>query len=213
MMTDNDVLNIYKSIVPFLAQLCGPSSEVVLHDISDPSKSVIAIENGKSGRSIGSPITDLAQKIINDGDYRNTDFLANYSGITKGKSFVSSTFFIKNDNRLIGLLCVNRDTGSLTALDNALDFFKKQYNLIIPESDIQENLDAPVTTILQNMVSNAILDTGLSPAHMNMNDKVLIVHKLQEQGVMNMKGAVSEIANQLHISEPTVYRYMNKKTV
>ena len=110
-------------------------------------------------------------------------------------------------------MCVNRDTDSLKALDSALDFFRKQYNLVIPESDIQENLDAPVATILQNIVSNAISETGLSPAHMSMNDKVLIVHKLQDQGVMSMKGAVGEIANQLQISEPTVYRYINKKLV
>jgi len=65
--------------------------------------------------------------------------------------------------------------------------------------------------MLQNMVSRTIADFGLVPEHMSMKDKVAIVHRLQEQGVMKMKGAVTEIAAQLNISEPTVYRYMNKR--
>ena len=45
---------------------------------------------------------------------------------------------------------------------------------------------------------------------MTVQEKVEVVHRLSESGIMNMKGAVSEIAAQLCVSVPTVYRYMNR---
>lgn len=43
-----------------------------------------------------------------------------------------------------------------------------------------------------------------------MKEKMVVVHRLEERGVLGMKGAVMEIARQLKISEPTVYRYLNR---
>jgi predicted transcriptional regulator YheO len=45
---------------------------------------------------------------------------------------------------------------------------------------------------------------------MNRNERAQVIHNLMEAGVHNMKGAVIEIAKQLDISEPTVYRYIKK---
>ena len=42
-MTNEEILNLYKSLVPFIANLLGPSSEVLLHDVSNPEHSVVAI--------------------------------------------------------------------------------------------------------------------------------------------------------------------------
>jgi predicted transcriptional regulator YheO len=46
---------------------------------------------------------------------------------------------------------------------------------------------------------------------MSRQEKINIVKQLNEQGILTMKGAVSEIARQLFVSEPTVYRYLNHK--
>jgi len=211
-MTDYEVISNYIALVPFLAEMFGSSCEVVIHDVSDTNSSVIAIANGfNSGRAIGSPVTDLAQRLIETGEYTDKDYLSNYSGLSKGRTFRSGTFFIKNEGRLIGLLCINRNMDTITALTNALDQYKRQNNLLETEQDIQEELSGPVDNILHGMVSKTIAETGLAPEHMSMNDKVQVVHKLQDQGIMKLKGAVSEIAAQMNISEPTVYRYLNKQ--
>ena len=211
-MSDQEILMLYKPLVPFLAQLCGPGCEVLLHDVSRPEGSVIAIENGShSGRFIGSPMTDLARRVLESGEYEEKDFLSNYSGEGKGKNFISSTYFIKNGKKLIGLLCVNRDMGAVNELGLALDRLKKQYNLEVISSDITENLDVPVSQMLKNMVTAAIQETGLQPERMSIREKVGVVHKLMEQGVLGLKGSVAEIARQLQISEPTVYRYINRE--
>jgi predicted transcriptional regulator YheO len=210
-MSNNPLLDPYKPLVPFLAALCGDSCEVLLHDISQPKHSVIAIANGfHTGRTVGSPFTDLALKIIDEKQYKDADYLTNYSGKTKGKNFVSSSFFIKHKGKLIGLLCINREMDTINALDNALALVKKHYNLEEAHTEVQESLDVPVSALLSKMVSDEIKATGIQPDRMNRNERAQVIHNLMEAGVHNMKGAVIEIAKQLDISEPTVYRYIKK---
>lgn len=211
-MTDDEILGMYKPLVPFLASLCGPACEILLHDVSKSEEgTVVAIANGHhSGRKIGSPMTDLATQITRDGLYERQDFLSNYRGVSKNKDFISNTYFIKNGNRLIGLLCVNRSTAAVHELDLTLRRLKQQFNLSDVRTDIRENLDTPVEEMLSTLVGQAIESTGVSPQRMSRQEKVAVVHHLNERGVLTMKGAISEIARQLFISEPTVYRYLSR---
>lgn len=211
-MTDTEVLEMFKTLVPFVASVCGTGCEVLLHDISKTGEgSVIAIANGyHSGRDIGSPMTDLANQILSQKLYEKQNYLANYHGVSKNKKFISNTYFVKNDNRLIGLLCVNRDTSAVQELDLAISHLKQQFNLKDARTDIKENLGTPVEEMLSTLVTRAVEKAGVSPQRMSREEKVNIVHQLSEQGVLTMKGAVSEIARQLMISEPTVYRYLSR---
>ena len=209
-MTNKEILTFFKNLVPFLAVTCGEACEVVLHDVDNPKNSIIAIENGfHSGRKVGDPLTDLSYRIVKNGEYKHKEFLSNYSGTGKGKDFISSTFFIKNKGKLIGLLCLNRDISSVNRYDAAMELLKSQFNLSpVNVENIQENLDPSVSMMLHSLVSNAIKDTGIRPDRMNKVDKIDIIGKLTHQGILSMKGSVPEIASQLNISEPTVYRYI-----
>lgn len=71
-----------------------------------------------------------------------------------------------------------------------------------------ESLDSPISGLLHDRIAEVVAQTGVAPARMSMQEKVAVVHKLNEGGVLLMKGAVSEIARQLKVSEPTVYRYI-----
>lgn len=52
-MKYNPLLEPYKALVPFLAELLGESCEILLHDISQPKHAVIAIANGfYTGRKV-----------------------------------------------------------------------------------------------------------------------------------------------------------------
>lgn len=46
---------------------------------------------------------------------------------------------------------------------------------------------------------------------MTRQEKMEIVWELTNQGIPRMKGAISEIAKQLELSESTVYRYISLK--
>ncbi len=213
-MTDHEVLQIYISLTPFLAEVCGSGAEIAVHDMTDPEHSLVAIKNAISGRQVGSPLTDLAREVAEKGAYSDSDYLANYSGQTKNGEFLSSTYFIKNEGRLIGLLCVNKDIESIQQMKYTLDHVMEQFNLIIPhKSVVSETLDNPVENIMHSKIAEAVIQSGVQPARMSMDEKIDVVRQLNESGIMTIKGAVAEVARQLSISVPTVYRYMNKNAL
>ncbi|MFR4725648.1 MAG: PAS domain-containing protein [Faecalibacterium sp.] len=92
-MTDQELLKCYTDFVPFLAAVCGPGCEIVIHDVTNPEQSIIAIGNGISGRELGDPMTDLARELQEKGTYADTECLLNYKGKTKSGEFLSSTYF------------------------------------------------------------------------------------------------------------------------
>jgi predicted transcriptional regulator YheO len=208
-MKDEEILNAYIPMVKFLSELCGPSSEVLLHNVKNPDNSVIAIENGYySGRGIGSPLTDLAIEILNSGICKDHDYISNYNGSGKGRNFLSSTFFIKNEGRVIGMLCVNRDITSAEEFAAAFRRLQKNYNLINADTKIKETLEVPTDSMLSGMIQSVFQEAGADPAHMKAKERIEIVRKLKEKGVFEIKGAVPEVARQMNISVPTIYRYM-----
>lgn len=210
-MTDKDLLNIYTNLAPFISEVCGPGCEVVVHDITMPESSLIAIHNNLSGREIGNPMTDLSYEIVKRGTHTNSDYLLNYNGKSKGADFLSSTYFIKNEGRLIGLLCINKDMSTVQSVNLALHSLLNRFNLTMPqESDISENLDNPVSTMVHSKITDIIAQSGVSPSRMSMEEKIHVVHQLNDNGILMMKGAVAEIAEQLGVSTPTIYRYLNK---
>lgn len=213
-MNDNEVLNIYKDLLPFLGKVLGPSCELCIHDVRHPQRSIIAIENSLTNREVGHPMTDFAYTTMEKGLYADCDSVLNYEGSSKGKPFLSSTYFIKNEDRLIGLFCINKDPSTANTAVASLQNLLNAFNLTLPEnSEFTETLESPVSDILPNLVADAISQTNILPERMTLKERVTLVHKLNEQGILSMKGAVKEIAAQLNISEPTVYRYLNRKDI
>ncbi len=210
-MTDSEVLQRYIDFVPFLGEVLGPGVEVVVHDVADQEHSLVAICNSVSGREIGNPITDLARDLIKRGAHSDADYLTNYNGRNKNGEFLSSTYYIKNEGRLIGLLCVNKDMRAVRSLSASVQNFLESFNLVrVPESEFSEDLNNPVASIMYNQISEIIAQSGIAPSRMSPQEKARIVHKMDDAGILMMKGAVQEIANQLGVSVPTVYRYLNK---
>ncbi len=211
-MTDKEVLESYIPIVNFIADICGSNYEVLLHDIKNPESSVIAIRNGHlSGRKIGDPMTDLAIKILNDKSYLKKEYIANYIGKSNNKKFFSSTYFIKNEGKLIGLICINNDVAPFLNLQCSLNNILKSFETEEEREDYSENIGNPVKSLANSIITKTIANLSVPPERMSIDEKVKIVQELNESGVLMLKGAVAEVAEELKISEGTVYRYLNKK--
>ena len=179
--------------------------------MSNPEQSIIAIGNGISGRELGDPMTDLARELQEKGTYADTESLLNYKGKTKSGEFLSSTYFIKNEGRLIGMLCVNKELAAAQELHLALRALLDRFNLSAPPEDSpSEDLSSPLESVMHSRIAEIISREGTAPAHMSMQEKIRVVHKLDADGILMMKGAVAEIADQLSVSVPTIYRYLNK---
>lgn len=107
----NPLLQQYVRLTDFLGQTLGPDFEIALHDLTNKERSIVAIVNNHiSGREVGAPLTGFALQILRDRSYESSNYRLHYNGISAaGKKLRSSTFFIKDNGHLIGMLCVNFD--------------------------------------------------------------------------------------------------------
>lgn len=222
-MTANQrLLESYFPIASFIAAIVGPKCEVVVHDISDPERSIIFIENGHiSGRKIGDSSTDLVLKILKGEAYRDQEYIVNYKATGPlGQKFRSSTYFIKDtQGKLVGLMCLNIDITHVEVAAEWISHVLQGGSLTppvpmesIPEEKLQESefLQGNVDDLLQHIIANSLSKVNLPIDRLSSNEKIEIVKELNEQGVFLLKGGVSQVASALSISEPTVYRYLQK---
>nr|WP_317325300.1 PAS domain-containing protein [uncultured Flavonifractor sp.] len=214
-MSNYAYLERYIPVVQFMGEICGKNYEIILHDVSTPERSVIAACNGHlSGRRVGDPMTELAKELIQTGAYHEHNYVANYEGRTRGgKRFVSSTFFIKEAGELRGLICVNHDVEDFFLLSEHLDKLMHAYPLLLEgerRTPYTENLDDSISELSSNIIHTTVRKYDLSPADMTSADKLEIIRTLESQGVFSTKGSVGLAAKELHISEPTVYRYLQR---
>ncbi|MGL4337068.1 MAG: helix-turn-helix transcriptional regulator [Turicibacter sp.] len=203
----------YIKLVDFLAEMMGPDTEVVLHDLIDLDNSVIAIRNGHiSGRSVGAPATNLVLKVMKEVKYMETDFLCNYKGYSKsGNLLKSSSLFIRDEEKnIIGVICVNSDCEQLVKvnelLNNVLSFNKSTLKC----DEITETFNHNVEELTLESINPIVEAMNIDPKRMNQDEKIEVVKKLNEKGIFLLKGAVGHCAKTLHISESTLYRYLNK---
>ena len=155
-------------------------------------------------------MTDFALNVMKEGLYENADYATNYRGKGKGKDFLSSTYFIKNNDKIIGMLCVNKNITDINNTRNRILTLLDGFSLIGKESnDFSESLDVDVNEIAFHRIEEVIREKGISPSRMTSGEKVRLVNKLNEEGLLAFKGAKAKVAEILSISVPTIYRYLN----
>ena len=195
-MQDRELLDLYRRLIPFLSELCGASCEIVLHDLTHPERY----------RSIGA----AAAELIRNGEYRDKDYVFDHIKPGKPAESLSGTYFIKNEGRLIGLLCITHDMRTVIELDNVVERLKRQFNLyssgITSGTGTSEDMDR----WMKETISATIASSGKAPERMTREEKIRILQQLKTSGVLNMKGCVNVIAAGLDISVPTAYRYLKE---
>lgn len=202
-----------KKLVPFLGEVLGGSNEIVLQDVNPDKMEIVAIANGNvSGRSVGAPMTDLSLKMISEGSWQTSDYECNYTGVTKeGRQLKSSTFFIKEDGKLVGMLCINQDVGRYRELSNEI---LELGGIEAAPDNVAKKIEN-FSESISEMTATAIRDTLGSESNIPLNrlkqsERMRIVEKLNERGVFMMRGSVSSVANELECSEASIYRYLSK---
>jgi predicted transcriptional regulator YheO len=219
----------YLGLLGFLSDLLGPGTEIVLHDTSDLSRSIVALANGQiTGRSVGGPATDLVLKILQNREYRERDYLANYLAESNtGVMFRSSTFFIRDaDGEIIGMLCLNIDDSPLIQARDLLTILTSTTGLLKATGEPGDDrgrdvatarLDRPTERLSTNVdeltldsVARIVAAQSVEPQRMTQDEKMGVVRELERSGVFLLKGAVAQVAVALGTSEPTVYRYVKQ---
>lgn len=203
----------YIPMVRFLAQILGPHCEVVLHDLGNKDSSIVAIENGGlSGRRVGDAATNFVLETVHSGSYKTKEFESNYIAKTHNKTFLSSSYFIKDEmGEIVGTLCINIDREPFHNAINLLEQFAPGHESQQEETgEAVEQLFGNTREIVLSMVDQAFGRLGVPRERMSVQEKIDIVRELNERGVFQLRGAAGEVGDALGVSEPTVYRYLNK---
>lgn len=226
-------LQQYTILVDFLGETLGPDYEVVLQDLTSDSHAIIAIANNHiSGRKIGSPLTNAALQMLSSKIYETSDFLCNYKGITEdGRILRSSTMFIKDDTgKPIALLCINFDDSRYMELSQKLQsvIHPSNFGCNAPEFDkaataspekaleqyssITENFPMDIPTLMQKIFDDCTCDLETSVDRLNQYERKDVIARLNEQGLFQLKGAISFVAKKFTCSTATIYRYLSEIT-
>mgnify|MGYP001109523188 CR=1 FL=1 len=218
--TTNALLRQYVKLTEFLGAALGPDYEVALHDLTDKNRSIIAIANGYiSGREVGAPLTNMALSVLKDESYEWQDYRLHYSGVSAaGNALRSSTMFIKEDGKLIGMLCINFD-------DSRFQSFAQQVlTLCHPNQFVQaleqppegEHASRPETfrnsteAVAQDAIAHELERLGVPAKRLTSEERLLIIAALEESGIFLLKGAVKDVAAGLGCSQASVYRYLSQ---
>ena len=228
-------LQLFVPLVDFLGKILGPKTEVVLQNVRDFSHSVVAIANGNlSGRTIGSPATDLVLHIWRNHEYDQHNYLTHYAGYTiQGHPVVSSTLFVRNSRgRVIGFLCINFDSSAFRQASKELrraSAYLDALGLADPaavlnddraaseESDAEtgtgqstrEVLSVNTDEVVTHNIAEFAAELGILPARMNRQERLQLITRLDGSGGFLVKGSVDTVARALGISSPSVYRYLH----
>lgn len=99
----------------FLGSVLGPKYEVVFHSFDKKKAHMEAIANSHvSGRTLSSPLSSFGSSLLQDKVYLDKDFIFNYKAVADSEKVIrGATYFIKNGDKLEGILCINHDTSEL----------------------------------------------------------------------------------------------------
>lgn len=210
----NRMLEPWIPMVEFLGKVLGEATEVVLQDCKE-SQCIIAIANGSvTGRTVGSPMTDLSLQIMADESWKEHDYITGYGGMSRtGHSLQCSTFFIKKEEELQGMLCINRD---MAVPEQLMEQLAEYLNVAgSPKAGSDGKYSERFSVSIKDMVDDVLFecfgkDYAVIVRRLTQEEKLTVIGKLADKQVFLLKGAVGEVAGALNCSEASVYRYLSK---
>lgn len=205
---DHEILASYEAVVDGLAMLIGEHCEIVLHSLEDLKCSAVRIANGEhTGRKIGSPISDLALRMLHD--MAGEDSSVSKAYFTRAKNGVlmkSVTIAIRNQSqRVIGLLCINMNL-DVPFSQIMKTFIPPETQENAPTVNFASSVDDLVAQTLEFTIEEVNADRGVSNNAKNRQ----IVLNLYEKGIFDIKDAINQVAERLNISKHTVYLYIRQ---
>jgi predicted transcriptional regulator YheO len=209
-----EILTVFRPVMHAMAAAAGPACEVVLHDLSAPDPdlghTIAAIENGHvTGREVGGPSTSLGAGVLHNQAADHNAF--GYRGFTgDGRQLrCSSVYFRNSAGRIIAALCVNFDVSAVHQAKALLEGLLPQPRAN-PEDEPKEFFGRDLLGVMDAMVTEAIREIGKPVDRMSRDDRIAVLTRLDQQGVLHMRKGVERIAARLGISRVTAYSYLDE---
>ncbi|MEO3388139.1 PAS domain-containing protein [Mesorhizobium sp. CAU 1741] len=214
------VIETLKWVVEGMQHIIGGDVEVVLHDLSRPGSSVVAIANGHiTGRVTGSPIIsgpfdDLGLKKLLSGEFAETgksySIISDYRTRSRvGQPLDSTSIILRDDGgEAYAAFCINADRNRLRELDTVV---RGLLNAVVgPSQAATESESANVDDLVQEIIQSGIAATGKPAATMTREDKMEAVRHMNDRGLFLIRSSVDLAASHLGVSRFTIYNYLDQ---
>ncbi len=200
-------VRMLKDLLPGLREVLGKDSEVVLHDLTHPEDSVVAIEGDLTHRKVGAPATDLLLHLLREGAAAKD--VVNYeTRAAEGIVLRSSTLLLRDEGGLpVASLCINIDTKVRDISDEKIRAAARADVLRRGGGSVREVFSQNVEETLRNLVEEALRAVGASRYGVNKDQRLEIVRLLDERGGFMVRGAADYVAKQLKMSRASLYNY------
>jgi predicted transcriptional regulator YheO len=196
-------------IAQAIAQTFGSRCEVVVHDLADPEHSIVAIYGNLTGRKVGGAVTDLGLSLLESGS-TSESVLTYETHAPNGRRLKSTSVLLRDQNgRLFGAFCINLDSEVML---QAAEFLIELCKVPTNDTVIEEHFSDDPVDVIAGIVNDELLKQGgMTDLHMlKREQRIRLVHALQERGVFNMRNAPTIVANLLGVSRFTIYNYLNE---
>lgn len=206
-----------ESVVTLLGGMLGDNVEVVLHDLTTPSKSTVAIAHGHiSGRTKGDPILAgpkgdvgfATARLDADASGEQNSIVADYRTVTKTGVVLSSATAIFRDasGTPFAALCLNSD---LTVAHMAHAWLSTLLGKKPKPKDAQRE-PVRMAGMMEEIISNA-LNTSCKPVSMlSKEERLSAVASMQSRGLFIVRGGASRAAEALGVTRFTIYNYLDE---
>ncbi|WP_025128224.1 transcriptional regulator [Pseudomonas sp. PH1b] len=208
------VLQVLHGTLKMLAGVVGPHVEIVLHDLDQPERSIVAIANGHvTGRRVGGPVLggprhDLGfaavLRALEDRSGSTPLVLENYpTQAPDGRELRSSTVVFRDSGgQPFASLCSNSDLSGIAAAHACLG---QMLGLgAAPEPRIAEPQD------MEQLLAQIIQGACPGGARMTRQHKLDAVRQMQDRGVFIVKGGIEKAAAALGVTRYTIYNYLEQ---
>lgn len=205
--TDRRLLGTYEPLVDALADFGGSGCEIALHTFEDAERSIVKIANGHvTGRSAGSPMTDLGIRLADEDDGAKAHWTY-FTRSANGRPLKSLSSMIRNPRgRAIGMLCINIDLS--TPLSEVIAE-------LVPgdDSSLNERPEPSVMSadeLVERSVAEVVEAISTDPRISNAAKNKEIVAELHNRGIFDIKGAIDLVSRVLGVSRYTIYNYIRE---
>lgn len=203
-----------------LARMQGPSTEIVLHDLTNLAHSVVYVVNGDiTDRKVGQGVRHLVPEMLtsHEGKPIGPRWFRYRTKLIRA----TTELIYDKAGEIIGALCVNEDvTGEerlflslegrlpgLTMTDLKAD--GDTAGLIKPETSVKDaelsgKPDSVRKTVFR-LISETAAQKAYAEAKTNRDVRRRLVRDLKERDVFLLKGSIEELARLLGLSKVTIY--------
>ncbi|MHA3050640.1 helix-turn-helix transcriptional regulator [Acinetobacter sp. ANC 4641] len=185
-----------------LSETLAPFCEVVVHDLTNPEHSILAIHNNLSGRNIGDAATELGLARIMSPEFPS--LIANYANqFADGRPAKSTSIGIKDINgKYVAALCMNIDLTLFRGMQSALERFTH-----IDTNSIVEHLEPSGSEAIRKYIDQYASKHAKTPQMLKLNERKELMAELKQNGLLDIKKAIETVAQHLGISRASAYLY------